>query len=123
MVLDDKTHDPSTFPDPLKFDVGRFVRLREQPGEENRHQFVTVTSDHMGFGLGQHACPGRFFASNEIKIALCFLLLRYDWRYLPGEGRPEDVEFEAARTVNPRIRLQVRRKKEEIDLMAPERAV
>ena len=72
--------DPKVYPDPIKFDPFRFVRLRQQPGQENNYQFVATTPEHMVFGHGQHACPGRFFASNEVKIALCQMLLKYDWK-------------------------------------------
>ena len=59
--------------DPLKY------RNREQ------YQFVSVTKENMAFGFGRHACPGRFFAANEIKLILARLLLGYDMR-LPEEG-------------------------------------
>lgn len=119
MVSDDKVHDPTSFPQPERFDAARFQRLREQPGEENRHQFVTTTSDHMGFGHGQHACPGRFFASNEIKILLCFLLLKYDLRHVPGQAQPNYMDFETARFSSPSTQVEVRRRTEEIDLRDP----
>lgn len=119
MVSDDKVNDPTSFPEPAKFDVARFQRLREQPGEENRHQFVTTTSDHMGFGHGQHACPGRFFASNEIKILLCFLLLRYDLRLAGDRSNPTHMMFENAQFSNPSLKVEIRRRREEIDLSNP----
>lgn len=59
MVSDDKVHDDTVFPEASKFDVARFMNLRQQPGNENKHQFVTTTAEHMGFGHGQHACPGK----------------------------------------------------------------
>src|SRR4051812_48404223 len=80
MVCDNLALDPKVFPEPDKFDMTRFLRLREQPGQENYHQFVTPSPSLMAFGYGQHACPGRFFASNEVKIALCCMLLKYDFR-------------------------------------------
>ena len=39
---------------------------------------VTPTLDYLSFGHGRHACPGRFFAVNELKIAMAHLLLTYD---------------------------------------------
>lgn len=119
MVSDDKVHDPASFPEPAKFNVARFLRLREQPGEENRHQFVTTTSDHMGFGHGQHACPGRFFASNEIKILLCFLLLKYDLRRAGGQTKPTHMSFENAKFTDPSLQVEIRRRREEINLSRP----
>ena len=121
MISDDKAFDPTIYPDPHTFDMDRFTRMREQPGEENRHQFVTTSSSMMGFGHGQHACPGRFFASNEIKIALCFILLRYDFRYIPGESRPDEMHLETISMASPKTQVQLRRRREEIDLVDPKR--
>lgn len=139
MVSGDKVHDNDVFPEAAQFDVARFLHLRQQQGNENKHQFVTTTAEHMGFGHGQHACPGtlrdgsqvlhqpadllptgRFFASNEIKIALCFLLLRYDWRSLPDGVPAEDLEFETNSAANPKLKVEIRRRKEEVDLMSPQ---
>ncbi|KAF4535002.1 Cytochrome p450 [Lasiodiplodia theobromae] len=74
-------------PDAEKFDGHRFLNMRNQPGQENRWQFVTTSAEHLGFGHGQHACPGRFFASNEIKIAIAHLLLKYDWKFEGGQPK------------------------------------
>ena len=119
MVSNKGTRDPDIYSDPNKFDSTRFLRLREQPGEEKAHQFATTTPAHMGFGHGQYACPGRFFASDEVKIVLCFLLLKYDMQFLPGEKRPPGIPFNDGFVVNPAMQIQVRRRPEEIDLLAP----
>ena len=119
IVSDDKVHDLKIYPEPAKFDVARFLRLRQQPGEENKHQFVATSAEHMSFGHGQHACPGRFFASNEMKIALCCMLLMYDWRFVPGETRPKDLAFENTTVTAPGLKMQLRRRMEEIDLKDP----
>jgi cytochrome P450 len=108
--------DSKVYENPEKFDAARFMRMRALPGNENSWQFVTTSSDHMLFGHGQHACPGRFFASNEVKIALCHLLLKYDWRFVPGSGRPEPQSFESGIGVNPKGKVEYRRRKEEINL-------
>ena len=39
-----------------------------------------IEKNYLPFGLGKHACPGRQFAVNEIKVALHHLLLKYDIR-------------------------------------------
>ncbi len=50
-------------------------------------QFVTVTKENMSFGLGRHACPGRFFAANEIKLILARMLLEFDFSMPEGQEK------------------------------------
>ncbi|KAI4595736.1 hypothetical protein KJ359_006727 [Pestalotiopsis sp. 9143b] len=111
--------DPAVYSAPETFDAARFVRLREQAGSENAWQFVTTNPEHMLFGHGQHACPGRFFAANEVKIALAHMLLKYDWRFVPGETRPAEMSFESSIGVSTSGKIQFRRRKEEINLDLP----
>jgi cytochrome P450 len=108
--------NPEIYPEPEKFDAARFVKMRQAPGQENSWQFVTTTASHLNFGHGEHACPGRFFASNEIKIIMCHFLLKYDWRFVPDEPEPESQKFESTISVDAKTRIQARRRKAEIDL-------
>lgn len=91
--------------------------MRKIPGKENTGQFVTTSPEQPAFGHGTHACPGRFFASNQIKIAMCHILLKYDFKL--SEGSPSDlVSFGLAAMANPGVRLDIRRRKAELDLDA-----
>ena len=66
---------------------------------------MTTGEDAISFGHGKHACPGRFFASNEIKVILVGLLMRYEFKFMEGMGRPENV---LARTqINPNRAAEV----------------
>ncbi|KAI1741756.1 cytochrome P450 monooxygenase [Xylaria scruposa] len=76
--------DPEVYESPEVWKPDRFQELRSQSGKEHMAQLVTTSVDHFGFGHGEHACPGRFFAANEIKIVLCHLLMKYDWDLAPG---------------------------------------
>ena len=75
-------HDSELLPgggDPSTFDPFRYSRLREDkstPENANKFQFAMTDRNSLHFGHGKYACPGRFFASNEIKILLCHLLRR-----------------------------------------------
>lgn len=104
MVLSDGTHipigtmiaapihsmlqDPELIENPEQFDGYRWYKLRQQENQLNLHQFVSTSSSCLLFGHGNHACPGRFFAANEIQIMMVSLLLRYDIKYPEGETRP-----------------------------------
>jgi len=84
--------DESLWERPDEFDGFRFEKMRKTPGNENRFQFVTTGADNINFGHGIHACPGRFFASNEIKVLLVNLLLNYDIKMMDSEkSRPENI--------------------------------
>ncbi|KAL5947034.1 hypothetical protein ACKVV1_000107 [Pyricularia oryzae] len=62
---------------PERYDPYRYIKMREEsPSHENRTHLVNVSDEHFGFGHGYHAFPGRFFAANEIKIALAHMLLK-----------------------------------------------
>ncbi|KAK7026177.1 Ent-kaurene oxidase [Favolaschia claudopus] len=71
-------YDAIVYLNPEKFDCFRFSNLREEDESDAKHQFATVGKDLVLFGLGRHACPGRFFASMELKIVLSHLLLHYE---------------------------------------------
>ncbi|KAI0479144.1 cytochrome P450 [Xylariaceae sp. FL0804] len=110
--------DPAVYAEPGAFDAARFLRLRQRPGQEGNGpwQLVTTSPAHTLFGHGRHACPGRFFAANEVKVALCHLLLKYDWRFVPGQGRPAARAFEGASGVDGASQIQARRRRAELDL-------
>ncbi|KAI6491941.1 hypothetical protein MCOR13_008128 [Pyricularia oryzae] len=109
--------DPKLHKNPDEFDIYRFYEARKQPGGEHVHQLVSTSPDHIAFGLGKYACPGRFFASNETKVVLCHLLLKYDWKL--AEGSSTDFTFFGTElTINPETKVLYRRRKEEFDLDA-----
>ncbi|KAJ3940419.1 uncharacterized protein N0V96_009417 [Colletotrichum fioriniae] len=107
--------DPAIYEHPETYDIHRFRRMREQPGGANKAQLVTTSPEHLGFGHGLHACPGRFFASNEVKVALCHLLLKYDWKLAPGSPS-EPVITGASMNVNPKAMVMVKRRVDEFDI-------
>lgn len=108
--------DPELHQDPEKWDPYRFIKMAEQPGKANYAQLVVTSPDHLAFGHGDHACPGRFFAAYEIKIIMCHLLLKYEWEALPTtDASPMVLGFTNAS--NPTARVRVRRRKEiELDI-------
>ncbi|KAI1421730.1 cytochrome P450 [Xylaria sp. FL1777] len=108
--------NPEIYDEPDKFDAARFMKKRQEVGQEHGWQFVTTSPTHLTFGHGEHACPGRFFASNEIKIILCHMLMKFDWRFVPDIPEPEPRIFESAMAVRADTKIQARRRKPELDI-------
>ena len=103
--------DPAITPDPETFDPLRSYRARLEPGESNRHQYAMTSKTHMHFGHGKHACPGRAFAVNEVKMITAALLIGFDWRQVEGKGRPRNVMLDEFVYPEPGTNLMVRRRK------------
>lgn len=112
--------DETIYPSPKVYDGFRFYTKRQEPGNEQRFQFVTTSRESFGFGHGVHACPGRFFAANESKIFLVHLLLKYDWKLKDdaGAGRPANFDHGTEIITDPRVELLFRSRRPEIDLAA-----
>ncbi|KAF4546155.1 Cytochrome P450 [Lasiodiplodia theobromae] len=108
--------DAELYPDPDAYDGRRWYRLRQEPGNEMKFQFVQTSAEMHGFGHGEHACPGRFFASNELKIALCHMLMKYDWEYADARERPETITKAELIMPDPTVRLRYKSREPEIAL-------
>ncbi|KAG2018582.1 cytochrome P450 [Coprinopsis cinerea AmutBmut pab1-1] len=87
-------NDPEIYPEPTTFKGFRFVEGSERDqlkGEGavedglSRQTMVALSPSFLHFGAGRHACPGRFFAVNEVKAILAYILMTYDMK-LPGKS-------------------------------------
>ncbi|KAL7950689.1 cytochrome P450 [Trichoderma barbatum] len=118
-VSSHKMWDASIYPQPEKWDGHRFLHIRDMPESANSSPvkgketlLVSTSERHLGFGHGKHACPGRFFAASELKVALAHILMKYDFRM------PEGVEVKHRMTgasyyADPFATLSIRRRKDE----------
>ncbi|KAJ4355937.1 uncharacterized protein N0V89_003962 [Didymosphaeria variabile] len=84
-VYQDPVNHPNSEPADV-FDGYRSYKLRQggTASDHARNQFVTTNEQNLMFGYGKHACPGRFFAANEIKMILANLILNYDFKNEDG---------------------------------------
>ncbi|KAG9087823.1 hypothetical protein FS749_002617 [Ceratobasidium sp. UAMH 11750] len=76
-----ETHsDPSIYPEPSKFNPGRFA---EGQDKSQTHAFL-------GWGVGRHPCAGRRFAQYEIKAIVAMFLPSYEYEVINSKGvRPD----------------------------------
>ncbi|KAJ5735491.1 Cytochrome P450, partial [Penicillium malachiteum] len=65
-----------SYTDPEIFDGFRFAKHRAA-GTSNS-KLVDLSSDYLVFGMGVHACPGRWMASALLKMVFAHLILRFD---------------------------------------------
>ncbi|KAF4468394.1 cytochrome P450 monooxygenase [Fusarium albosuccineum] len=107
-VSAERMRDPLIYDNPDEFDGYRFERLR-QTSNESRHQLVGTSLDHLGFGFRRHACPGRFFAADEAKIALSHLLLEYEWKLSEGP-LPVTRKFGFTHEADPDFKVMIKKR-------------
>jgi ent-kaurene oxidase len=101
----------------MKFDALRFYKMRERSAaDSNLHQFASIPSDASmaPFGFGRSACPGRFFASQQIKVLLAYLIMNYDLRVYDehgaGRGRPQNLEIGLAIVPDPKALIEFKQR-------------
>ncbi|USW56447.1 Putative cytochrome P450 [Septoria linicola] len=107
--------DPEFYDRPDEYDAFRFSRSRELHDSngkllEARNQAIVTTNESfLPFGHGRHACPGRFFASQEMKLMLAHIVMNYDVK-IDGP-RPKNVEIKGAAFPSGKAKLLVRKRK------------
>ncbi|PYH91567.1 cytochrome P450 [Aspergillus ellipticus CBS 707.79] len=110
MAVNAIQNDPEVTPDPEVFDGFRYYKLRQREGESHLHQFSTTQPRILNFGHGPNSCPGRFFASLEIKIILVRLLMDFEFRLKGGTERPENLRAHEFIFPNPDAEILMRRR-------------
>lgn len=103
--------DPEIFENPDVFDPYRFYNLRKAAEDVGKNQFVTLGGGIYSFGYGRHACPGRFFAANEIKLILVHLLRNFDIEQKEKGERYKNMAFQMSNSPDPSRELMFKRVK------------
>ncbi|KAH9000278.1 cytochrome P450 [Lactarius akahatsu] len=90
--------DGEIYPNPEEFDGFRFAKLRERDGVAVAgHQATSTSAEFLTFGHGRHACPGRFFAANEVKALLAHVIVTYDIKFEEGRQAPRSFIINSIR--------------------------
>ncbi|KAK1217054.1 hypothetical protein PQX77_020297 [Marasmius sp. AFHP31] len=100
-------HNKATYSSPEEFNGSRFVEM----GNNVKNLMTTPSEDWMVFGAGRHACPGRFFAVNTLKLLLGHLLLNYDVKLPDGAKLPEPTWVGSALLPNTSAGVLFRKRK------------
>ncbi|KAH0600194.1 hypothetical protein MHUMG1_01190 [Metarhizium humberi] len=107
--------DPNIYESPDTYDMYRFYRMRCQPDQALKAPLVHTSPEHLAFGHGAQACPGRFFAAILSKVVLSHLLLKYDWKLAPDSDLTS-LAIGLTKRINPKLKLLFRRRNEEFEL-------
>ncbi|KAK6967074.1 cytochrome P450 [Favolaschia claudopus] len=124
-------YNPGNHEDLTTFDGFRFARERAEHRKKSKTAFVaedssnidsvfkrhmvSVAPDHLPFGTGKHACPGRFFAAIELKAMMAHLVINYDIKADAFDAggvpiRPADLVFGPYVSPNPKAKMWVRKR-------------
>ena len=76
--LGDAHFNPNYYPDPYKYDPGRW--LRPDPPPDTPYPYL-------GWGVSRHPCTGMKVAKLEMKLILAMFLMRYDFDLVDKLGR------------------------------------
>ncbi|KAH8835010.1 cytochrome P450 [Flagelloscypha sp. PMI_526] len=105
-------HDEANYENSREYRPFRFSDLRDEDGKGLAHQLSNPDANFVTFGIPtRHICPGRFFASTEIKGILAHLLLTYDFKTEDGM-RPENLEIADGLAPSPTAKLLFRSRKQ-----------
>ncbi|KAK8076769.1 hypothetical protein PG994_004041 [Apiospora phragmitis] len=116
-------HDEALYTRPFEFVWDRFVgggsSSESAGGEEGEAKPETearaaaeTDRQFAAWGIGKHACPGRFFAVDLIKIIAGKVLADYEVKL--GKQRPENIWIECNVAPPPSATLLVRRRKDPV---------
>jgi len=73
--------DPKYYPEPYKYDPGRWLRPDPVPN---------VIYPFLGWGAGRHPCTGMKVAQLEMKLILAMFLTRYEFDLVDKDGKFPD---------------------------------
>ncbi|EPE27439.1 Cytochrome P450 [Glarea lozoyensis ATCC 20868] len=92
-------YDEDIYPEAQSFNPTRFcddrsLEIKSEDASASQKQgqaLVTTSSNFMAFSHGRHACPGRFFAAQQLKLVLAYIAMNYEIE--PVAQRPANHWF------------------------------
>ncbi|KXS95203.1 hypothetical protein AC578_6928 [Pseudocercospora eumusae] len=92
--------DPANYENPDEYNAFRFSSTKES--------LVMTSESALHFGYGRHACPGRFFAAQEMKLMLAYIVMNYDVKIV-GSG-PRKLDIKAMAIPDAEAKIMIRRR-------------
>ncbi|KAG0639496.1 cytochrome P450 [Tuber brumale] len=101
-------YSPELYENPEIFDGFRFYKMRQEEGKAQKFQMASPSLDYLAFGVGKNSCPGRFFAANQLKVILAYILCNYKLRLNGGVcgKKPPNIYSGMVCIPNPTIGIE-----------------
>nr|XP_057922839.1 5-beta-cholestane-3-alpha,7-alpha-diol 12-alpha-hydroxylase-like [Doryrhamphus excisus] len=84
--------DPGVHPDPKSFKYNRFLNADGSKKTEFYKNGKKVKYYNMPWGAGVSICPGRFFATNELKQFVFLMLVYFEFELLDPEQKIPEID-------------------------------
>ncbi|PBP27567.1 hypothetical protein BUE80_DR001381 [Diplocarpon rosae] len=115
-------HDEDYYQNPYSFDPLRFCspiepanQYEKKSAQSVRYKgtpLVTTTPKYLAFSHGKHSCPGRFFASQQLKLVLAYIATNYDIQHI--DLRPENNWLVGSQGPPLNVQVRIRRREETV---------
>ncbi|TAQ87958.1 hypothetical protein B7494_g3710 [Chlorociboria aeruginascens] len=103
--------DSEYYDSPEDFNGNRFYDMRQvSSAEDKRWQFANATLESPNFGYGVQACPGRWFATQEMLLLFSKLCLDYDIEAVDMKGPPKAVYVDTSLQPPVGLKMKIRKK-------------
>ncbi|KIK12874.1 hypothetical protein PISMIDRAFT_689125 [Pisolithus microcarpus 441] len=103
-------HDDAVFENPNAFEPFRFAETRNKESNGSGNQMTSLSPDVLSFGLGTHACPGRFFAATVLKTMMAHIVMSYDVKLEDDTCRPQTLRVGRSIVPNPAAKVMFRKR-------------
>ncbi|KAK5686010.1 hypothetical protein LTS10_002123 [Elasticomyces elasticus] len=113
--------DDDVLYDPLRsYKVAMGALNGDGEGQPRKQKLASDISggQSLAFGLGKHACPGRFFAVQNIKLILGWMVTRYE--FLPLKEEVKMTEVGDAEVPPGKMMVKVRRRQKDMSMVGGE---
>ena len=107
--------DGQIYDQPEQYRPFRFSDLRslgpDDAAKDAKLSAPSTSPEYGPWGLGKHACPGRFFAVDEVKLCLAYMLLNYEIDFSFPAEKPKGTWIGPTAMIPPmKATIRIRKK-------------
>ncbi|KAK6823146.1 hypothetical protein RU639_005912 [Aspergillus parasiticus] len=95
--------DEEYMQDPHIFDGFRFYDLARSSKTPEAFRYTSTNPHYLQFGDGKHVCPGRFFAADELRLILAYLLFYFEIKM--QDSLPENFKITRNNLSDLRVKI------------------